>query len=993
MSRSISRRDFLVGSAVLGGAAALGSGLVLPHPAWAGGPSGSWTASAGFSGTQGANNWSYLQRPVGGGAFSALTVYNGTPPAWRSSASNEPWVSAVSFHPGTSFDAVRKWVAPASGLVAITGRMRKATAGGNGTVVTVQRNATVLLRRTITGTDTTGYGVDGALAAVSVLAGDALYFIVSNNGEYSFDETVFDPTITYVAPTGTWKASAGFDSTQGANQWSYQQRPSSGGSYTNLVFSAGAWRDPSGSEPWVSPDGFHPGPSTDAVRKWVAPTAGTVAVTGRAYKQDTGGGNGVVVSVLKNAGTLWSRTIAGADGVGFSVDADLAAVSVAAGDALYFIVSNNGNYAFDATFFDPLIRYVTVPVWTVATTDTTVKLTVRDNRPVLLAATNPGRSWNWLRESQPLPLVEKVLIGGTSYEPNWVYQDATVSATGGTTVTLRFTSSTPALELKSSWSAVVGSGPVVNSVTVQNNTGGAITYQYPDVRTLELTLRPDTAATLWRFNRSSVASGADSGFDTGVFTTALGTDGVVRSVVSNDYNPGNYVLPYAMVDAAGAHGLYVGYEWDFGTYEHATFGDAGQVYTRFVLGDGGTVTEGAGAVLNVPDLYLGTYTGDTDAGSNSMKRWFWANKITPTLRANANEPLVEYDVNLYDEASIAAFYANNPLSSWGVELIKEDAWWTADVNTDPPFGWAWNPAPSQWPNGMTLGTMTHNAGMKLSLYMANTYQHADLATAAGRAAQKAALLNRYDNWHYDYWRSDMTSETQANEYLSHEGLLEVLDYLIAQRPGFRWENCSAGGSKKSFDLCQRMTFMTVEDSGVGPTSVINYRKAYYANSYMINSVQLKDDNAIANPDPVTGAYIFRTAMMGAWLYGSTGSTAILPAQYAAAVSLYKTEQRPILRGADVFHILPMPDNINWDGMQFFNPELNKGSVFLFHPSTLAPSSKTIKLRGLNPAATYTLTFQDRTAQNTAMTGAALMATGITVTGLSAALDSEIIWIN
>ena len=989
----INRRKFLVGSAVVGGAAVAAPVLLPAGDAYASGPTGTWTAATGFSSTQGANQWFYQQRPLGGGAFTDLTVYNGTPPSWRSSASNEPWVGSSSFHPGTAFDAVRKWVAPSSGMIAVTGRIAKAAAAGNGTVVTVQRNSTVLLRRTVTGNDTAGYAVDAELGAVSVRSGDAIYFIVSNNGEYSSDETIFNPSISYVSPTGIWQASMGYDSTQGANQWSYQQRPVGGGSYTNLTFLSGAWRNSSGSEPWISPEGFHPGVSFDAVRKWTAPSSGTIAITGRAYKQDTGGGNGVVVSVLKNSTTVWTKTIGAADGVGYSVDAALSAVSVSAGDSIYFIVSNNGEYTYDATIFDPVIQYSTIPVWNLNTTDTNVSLTVRNNRPVLLSVTNPGTGWNWVRDSQPVPLLAKVFLGATSYEPNWTYQDAVVTTTGGTTVTLRFTSSTPALELKSTWTAASGSGPVVNSVTVQNNTGSSVTYQYPDVRTADLTVTPSAAASLWRFNRSSVASGADSGFDTGVFTTALGQYAVVGSTVSNDYNAGNYVLPFAMLDAGGAQGLYFGYEWDFGVYEQATYGDQGQIYTRFLLGNGGAVTEAAGVILNVPDLYLGTYTGDTDDGSNSMKRWFWNNKMTPTLRTNANEPLVEFDVNLYDESSISAFYAANPLSSWGVELIKEDAWWTSDVNSDSPFGWAWNPNPSAWPNGMTLGTMTHNAGMKLALYMGNSYNHADLATAAGRAAQKSALLTRYDNGWYDYWRSDMNSETQSNEYLSHEGLMEVLDYMIANRPNFRWENCSAGGSKKSFDLCQRMTFMTVEDSGVSNTSVINYRKAYYANSYMINSVQLKDDNSLPSPSTTAGAYIFRTAMMGAWLYGSTGSTVNLAGQYAAAVALYKSKQRPILRGANVYHVLPMPDNVNWDGMQFFNPTLNKGSVFLFHPSSSAPSSQTIKLKGLNPTATYTLTFQDRTAQNRSATGAVLMSTGITVTGLTADLDSEIIWIN
>ena len=75
--------------------------------------------------------------------------------------------------------------------------------------------------------------------------------------------------------------------------------------------------------------------------------------------------------------------------------------------------------------------------------------------------------------------------------------------------------------------------------------------------------------------------------------------------------------------------------------------------------------------------------------------------------------------------------------------------------------------------------------------------------------------------------------------------------------------------------------------------------------------------------------------------------------------LYQTKQRAILRGGDVYHILPFPDAVNWDGMQYFNPDLNKGSVLLFKPAGSAPDEKVIKLKGLDRKATYTLAFQDR----------------------------------
>ena len=116
--------------------------------------------------------------------------------------------------------------------------------------------------------------------------------------------------------------------------------------------------------------------------------------------------------------------------------------------------------------------------------------------------------------------------------------------------------------------------------------------------------------------------------------------------------------------------------------------------------------------------------------------------------------------------------------------------------------------------------------------------------------------------------------------------------------------------------------------------------------------------------------------------------------------LYKSKQRPILRGlkvgdypAEVYHILPVPDGINWDGVEYFNTSLNKGSVLIFKPSEKAPEAKLIKLRGLKKSATYHLTFEDRVEQNTTMTGAELMDRGIEVKKMNGNYASEIIWIN
>ena len=109
---------------------------------------------------------------------------------------------------------------------------------------------------------------------------------------------------TNVFADGPWTASTGFSSTQGANQWYYQQRPVGGGAFTDITtYSSGAWRGGNGN--WISGDACHPDNSYDVVRTWKAPGAGTIRITGTVKKNDTAGGNGVKVSILKNTSIVW----------------------------------------------------------------------------------------------------------------------------------------------------------------------------------------------------------------------------------------------------------------------------------------------------------------------------------------------------------------------------------------------------------------------------------------------------------------------------------------------------------------------------------------------------------------------------------------------------------------------------------------------------------------------------------------------------------------
>ncbi|MDW5593576.1 hypothetical protein VSS74_04465 [Conexibacter stalactiti] len=168
-------------------------------------------------------------------------------------------------------------------------------------------------------------------------------------------------------------ACTGFSGTQGANNWRYQDFVSGRWQDISTYAATGGylgmreWHDASGGFVW--PSALHPGESNDTARTWVAPRAGTVDITGNVAKFVTGG-DGVVVKITKNGTTIWgTRTIGANDTTG--VAANVSGVAVAAGDAIRFEVNRgSGNYQYDATAWDPFVRYSTDPPPPAATTAT-----------------------------------------------------------------------------------------------------------------------------------------------------------------------------------------------------------------------------------------------------------------------------------------------------------------------------------------------------------------------------------------------------------------------------------------------------------------------------------------------------------------------------------------------------------------------------------------------------------------------------------------------
>jgi hypothetical protein len=615
--------------------------------------------------------------------------------------------------------------------------------------------------------------------------------------------------------------------------------------------------------------------------------------------------------------------------------------------------------------------------WTLATDDTELQLSVLKDKIFVRSLKNPAQNWNWTPATSevPLPGEKSILVGKTVYTPKWKFVDAKEDCADGHTLTLTFTNAEPKLTLKSVWQARAGQGPVENWAIITNESGNDVIFT-PSIIAARLNLRSDGPVHLHRAEKTQLDWGK-------VYNEPLGPKATVTT--------GNEIIPLMIFDVDSKHGMYLGFEWEIGGFLVESKKDPTHIIAN-VRPITENVTRGDKQTFLIPSVYYGAYQGDVDDGSNHLKRWFWNHKITRSLHDNPGEPWVEacaQEAKNIGTMNGAAMTGNTPqkdydlIASLGVELIKMDYWDGTSKNWYTNRDWQYHP--EIWPNGFDFAIKAHKAGMKASLYMGGTYKDCDLSTIAGRDAEMDAVLKRYDAGWYDMWRTDWYDgkEPIPQTYEGVTNFLYIQDYMIKNRPNYRWENCANGGRYKSFAICRRMTFCTMNDRGEKDSHLI--RSTFYSNSFAVCPTQLKSDYA-----PNSTPYEMRTHMLGAILSYAADRPA-----YREHIALYKAKQRPILRGANVYHILPIADGVNWDGLEYFNPELRKGSAFIFKPSVKAVDgdSKTIKLKGLDRKKQYALTFQDRTNLNCVKTGAELMDVGVLLSGMTGDQASEIIWID
>ncbi len=515
----------------------------------------------------------------------------------------------------------------------------------------------------------------------------------------------------------------------------------------------------------------------------------------------------------------------------------------------------------------------------------------------------------------------------------------------------------------------------------------------------------------------------------------------------------NGLIPMMYLDFGGTRGVYFALEWTDGRLDAVGTDENGVTLSVHLGGterrDGQTVYTFSTKLppkgtFRVPPVYLGAYDGDVDDGSNVFKRWFLRYKAPANVYEDECEPLTQCDLQMVSSDAVR----------WGIESIKWDiAWWNEDgswsrFDTLVPR----NPAYLYWvglEGAETLPEYTAKLkenGVSMTAYVllrdlrvddpgepsskgegghpewfgmsSSNGMVADLGNEGCVAFFRDYLRNFFASNGVTTWRSDFEPIISTGDFGVKEnrhggkgssdvsywctvGFGELVDYLTENVPGFRYESCSNGGSMKDLYTMTKASVVNCDDTG----DYMSLHMSFYDASYCIHPAQIQlptvTGSFIRGNDRSTDysfdyLYGLRCSLVGGVMLNYHGEQQNEHETYwPYYLKLYRETMRPLIRNGNLYHILPRPDGVHWDGLEYYDPDSTaeiSGMILLWKPSEKEGPQKTVTLRGLDPDANYKLTFEDRKEQNATYTGAQLMTDGLTVT-IDGAFGSEMIWIS
>jgi disulfide oxidoreductase YuzD len=223
-----------------------------------------------------------------------------------------------------------------------------------------------------------------------------------------------------------------------------------------------------------------------------------------------------------------------------------------------------------------------------------------------------------------------------------------------------------------------------------------------------------------------------------------------------------------------------------------------------------------------------------------------------------------------------------------------------------------------------------------------------------------------------------SSNSTDVSYHSVQAYYDIYSRLRKAHPGLLLEVCNDGGRMVDFGSAGHADYFSITDT----YDPLSNRRAFYDASHVLPPAMLESYvEKWPTPSLENFRYMLRSGMMG-WLTVMQDTTTWTVEQHAAAkkeFQLYKSELRPFIRTANLYHISARPDGVRWDGLEYFDPGRRRGVVYAFRGSGKSGEEvHAFILRGLRPGATYQLRFTDHSSRDSIISGRELMFAGLRV---------------
>ncbi|HXJ96954.1 MAG TPA: alpha-galactosidase [Terriglobia bacterium] len=684
-----------------------------------------------------------------------------------------------------------------------------------------------------------------------------------------------------------------------------------------------------------------------------------------------------------------------------------------------------------------------------ATADTILVLEAGPESPRVGSLTgSAGVVW---KNQQHEHLIERVQMDGKWIPVHWRLESLERSP-NSVAVTAVYASATPRMRLRWEWRARDPIGPLEHTITIENLEQQSLTLPLQDSFTFDWTVPPSVRLRhLWVEKGAGTPSAEGThnveladGYHWEGASSTYARDGALREPI-----------PWMLVEHIGPKdsGWYAGIEFSGRTrLMLSRKGDSlsGEVGLNPLPGPLLTRVPAKGS-FTTPTVFLGAFQGDQEAAGNILRRWETRVLLDP---AHVSDPAYPLLVNNswgsgMDITEQKARSMIEDSAGLGIEMFHLDAGWFRGVGD-----WYPHPDKFPHGIGALAGD-AHRLGLRFGLWMDWTQAGTDAASGGlnardprirdwltrdpepgwkpeafkgitidigyppARAWCARELDRMVKDYHLDMLEHDGYLVAEGCERSDHphvacdassagpqpwlEGscstdvsyhavraYYSLYEELRRKYPKLLLEACNDGGRMVDFGTAAHVDYFSITDT----YDPLSNRRAFYDASHVLPASMLECYvERYPTPRLATFLYMLRSGMMG-WCTLMQDTNAWTAEQHAAArqaFDVYKTQLRPLIRDADLYHISARPDGVHWDGVEYFAPDRGQGVVYAFRGSSPDESSHVFRLRGLDAGREYAIHFEDHSSPDRVEKGRELMDEGLKVS-LPFAESSELIFI-